>query len=89
MQSRFAHELLDKGDVYGRPISTEAFDALLESSVADEYVRNRLRLLTADRPLSVVEMAAAMGLSPKQVLSHVMVLEQGGLMTMAYQEDGT
>jgi len=76
------NELLDKGDVYGRPVSVEAFDALLESSVADEYLRSRLQLLTSDRPLSVVEMAGALGLPPRQVLSHVMALEQGGLMTM-------
>lgn len=81
------NELLDKGDVYGRPISVEAFDALLESSVADEYLRNRLLLLTADRPLSVVEMAGALDLSPRQVLSYVMALEQGGLMAMV-QIDG-
>jgi coenzyme F420-reducing hydrogenase delta subunit len=76
------NELVDKGDVYGRPISIEAFDELLESSVADEYLRSRLLLLTSDRPLSVVEMAGAMGIPPRQVLSHVMALEQSGLMTM-------
>jgi F420-non-reducing hydrogenase iron-sulfur subunit len=76
------NELLDKGDVYGRPISVEAFDALLESSVADEYLRNRLLLLTAGRPLSVVELAGEIGIAPRQVLPHVMALEQAGLMTM-------
>ncbi len=76
------NDLLDKGDVYGRPIAVEAFDALLESSVADEYLRSRLLLLTADRPLSVVEMAGAIGMPPREVLPHVMALEQSGLMTM-------
>jgi F420-non-reducing hydrogenase iron-sulfur subunit len=75
-------EMLDKGDVYGRSVAAQEYDALLESSVADEYLRNRLRLLTADRPLSVVEMAGAIGLPPRHVLPHVMALEQGGLMTM-------
>jgi coenzyme F420-reducing hydrogenase delta subunit len=76
------NELLDKGDVYGRSLSSKAFDALLESSVADEYLRNRLMLLTVGRPLSVVEMAEAVGIAPKQILPHVMALEQTGLMTM-------
>jgi F420-non-reducing hydrogenase iron-sulfur subunit len=75
-------ELLDKGDVYGRIITVQEYDALLESSVADEYLRNRLLLLTADRPLSVVEMAGAIGMPPRQVLPHVMALEQSGLMAM-------
>ena len=47
------NELVEKGDVYGRSMSLEAFDALLESSVAEEYLRSRLLLLTADGPLSV------------------------------------
>jgi coenzyme F420-reducing hydrogenase delta subunit len=75
-------ELLEKGDVYGRPIGVEAFDALLESSVDDEYLRSRLLLSTTERPLSVVEMAEQIGMSPRQVLPHVMVLEQSGLMAM-------
>jgi coenzyme F420-reducing hydrogenase delta subunit len=75
-------ELLEKGDVYGQPVVLEAFDELLQASVADEYLRNRLLLLTADRPLSVVEMAGAIGMPPRQVLPHVMALEQGGLMAM-------
>jgi len=75
-------ELLDKGDVYGRSITVQDFDALLASSVTDEYLRNRLLLLTVERPLSVVEMAGAIGMPPRQVLPHVMALEQSGLMTM-------
>jgi DNA-binding transcriptional ArsR family regulator len=75
-------ELLEKGDVYGRPISVEAFDALIESSVDDEYLRSRLLLLTTERPLSVVEMADRIGMSPRQVLPHVMALEQNGLIAM-------
>jgi F420-non-reducing hydrogenase iron-sulfur subunit len=77
------NELLGKGDVYGRPISVETFDALLESSVADEYLRNRLLLLTTNHPLSVKELASEIGMAPKKVLPHVMALEQAGLMTMA------
>jgi coenzyme F420-reducing hydrogenase delta subunit len=82
-------ELLEKGDVYGRPISVETFDALLESSVADEYLRNRLLLLTTERPLSVIEMASAIGMQPRQVLPHVMALEQNGLMAMVKIEGRT
>jgi coenzyme F420-reducing hydrogenase delta subunit len=82
-------ELLEKGDVYGRPVSNDAFDALLESSVAEEYLRNRLLLLTTERPLSVREMASAIGMQPKQVLRHVMALEQNGLMTMVKIEGRT
>jgi predicted ArsR family transcriptional regulator len=82
-------ELLAKGDVYGRPVTVKAFDALLESSVSDEYLRNRLLLLTTERPLSVVEMANAIGMQPRQVLPHVMALEQNGLIAMVKIEGRT
>jgi hypothetical protein len=82
-------ELLEKGDVYGRPIHAEAFDDLLQASVSDEYLRNRLLLLTAERPLSVVELAGAVGMPPRQVLPHVMALEQRGLMAMVAIEGHT
>jgi hypothetical protein len=75
-------ELLEKGNVYGDKVDRGALDAAIESSVADEYLRSRLLLLTADRALSVKEMGNVMGISPRLVLPHVMALEQDGLMTM-------
>ncbi len=75
-------EMVDKGDVYGQPISQEVFDALLEPSVVAEYLRSRLLLLTADRPLSVKAMAGEMGMAPRLVLPHIVALEQAGLMAM-------
>jgi F420-non-reducing hydrogenase iron-sulfur subunit len=75
-------EMLDKGDVYGQAVSEVAFDELIESSLAAEYLRSRLLLVTADRPQSVKEMAAAIGVIPKLVLPHVVALEQSGLMAM-------
>jgi F420-non-reducing hydrogenase iron-sulfur subunit len=79
-------EILEKGNVYGQEVAPEAFEALLESSVADEYLRSKLLLLAAERPLSVKEMGAAMDISPRLILPHVIVLEQAGLMTMAGME---
>ena len=75
-------EMIDKGDVYGQAVSQEAFDALLESNVVAEYLRSRLLLLAAERPLSVKEMAGEVGMAPRLVLPHVVALEQAGLMAM-------
>jgi len=74
-------EMLEAGDVYGEPVDQEAFESLLESTVADEYLRSRL-LLLADHPLSVKEMAREVGMAPRSVLPHVVSLEQDGLMAM-------
>jgi NADH-quinone oxidoreductase subunit E len=75
-------EILEKGNVYGQQVNGNVFDAVLESSVTDEYLRGRLLLLTVEHALSVKEMAGAIGRSPKELLPHVMALEQAGLMTM-------
>jgi coenzyme F420-reducing hydrogenase delta subunit len=75
-------ELLEKGNVYGEAMSQDAFDDLLRSSVEEEYLRSRLLFVAEGRPLSVKEMAGIVGLSPREVLPHVMALEQVGLMTM-------
>lgn len=75
-------EMIEQGDVYGQAVSQEAFDALLESNVVAEYLRSRLLLLAADRPLSVKEMAGEMGMASRLVLPHVVALEQAGLMDM-------
>jgi len=75
-------EMIEQGDVYGQAVSQEAFDALLESNVVAEYLRSRLLLLAADRPLSVKEMAGEMRMAPRLVLPHVVALEQAGLIAM-------
>jgi predicted ArsR family transcriptional regulator len=63
-------------------MSEEAFSALLESNLAAEYLRSQLLLLSAKRPLSVKEMASELKIAPRQVLPHVVALEQAGLMSM-------
>jgi len=75
-------EMIEKGNIYGEAVAEEAFDALLESSVATEYLRSRLLILATLRPLSVQEMAGEIGAAPRLVLPHVAALEQAGLMAM-------
>ena len=75
-------EMLEKGNVYGHHVDASTLDSALKGSVADEYLQSRLLLLAADAPLSVKQMAAAIGVSPRLVLPHVMSLEQAGLMAM-------
>jgi len=72
----------EKGDIYGQGIDQMAFDALLESNIASEYLRNRLLLLTAGQPLSTREMAREVGMDPRLIVPHVVALEQLGLMSM-------
>jgi F420-non-reducing hydrogenase iron-sulfur subunit len=75
-------EILAKGDVYGEKVSEETYDALLESNLATEYLRSQLLLLSAERPLSVKEMAGELKMPAGKILPHVVALEQAGLMSM-------
>jgi hypothetical protein len=80
-------EMLEGGDIYGGEVDPEAYDALLESRLASEFLRCRLLLMASDRPLSVKEMAGELDTSPRLILPHVSELEQAGLMTMVGIED--
>lgn len=75
-------EMFDTGDIYGEAVDQEAFEALLGSCVETEYLRSRLLILAAGRPLSVKEMAGQVGVAPRSVLPHVVSLEQDGLLAM-------
>jgi len=76
-----------KGDVYHQQVSEQAYDALVQSTIATEYQKSQLLIVATDRPQSVKEMAEAVGLPPRQVLPQVMALEQAGLMTMVGIEE--
>ncbi len=80
-------EMLTNENVYGEVVSEEAYNVLLESKLADEYLRCRLLLLIAHRSLSVKEIASEMGMAPRLVVPHVGALEQAGLMSMVGIED--
>ena len=75
-------ELIAKGDVYGDDVEQSDYDDLIKSTLATEYLRQRLLLLTVEQPLSVKEMAAQVQVAPRDVLSQVAALEQAGLMRM-------
>ena len=75
-------ELLNKGNVYGTAVAPETLEALIAATVADEYLRNRLLLLASDQALSVRDMAAGVGMAPRQLLPHIVALEQSGALAM-------
>ena len=76
-------EMSEKGNAYGETVDAALFEDLLRSNVSDEYLRSWLLALTADRPMSVKEVASKMSMCPRAILPHVVVLEQAGLLAMA------
>jgi coenzyme F420-reducing hydrogenase delta subunit/predicted transcriptional regulator len=75
-------ELIEEGNVYGEKVEQEKFDEVMDESINAEYVRSRIRLLMEEKPMSVEEVAEHLGLDPKEVLRHVVVLRQRGLIAL-------
>jgi coenzyme F420-reducing hydrogenase delta subunit len=74
--------LLERGNVYGEQVTPEVLNELIESSLVEEYLRSRMLVLTARQPMSVKDMANALGMKPPLLLPHVVALEHAGLMSM-------
>ena len=75
-------KLVEEGDVYGEKVGQEEFDKVMDESIDAEYVRSRIHLLVKDKPMSVERVAKHLGLDPKVVLRHIVVLKQRGLVTL-------
>lgn len=74
--------LIEEGNVYDEKVGQEEFDEVMDGSIDAEYIRSRIRLLVKDKPMSVEELAKHLGLDPKKVLRHVVVLRQRGLVAL-------
>ncbi len=75
-------ELIEEGNVYNEKVEQEEFDEVMNESIDEEYVRSRIRLLVKDRPMSVEGLARHLGLDPKKVLRHIVVLRHRGLVAL-------
>jgi len=74
--------LIEEGNVYDEKVGQEEFDEVMDGSIDAEYIRNRIRLLVKDKPMSVEGLAKQLGLDPKKVLRHVVALRQKGLVAL-------
>ena len=75
-------QLIEDGDVYGEKVGQEEFDEVMDESIDAEYVRSRIYLLVKDKSMSVEWLAKHLGLDPKKVLRHIVVLRQRGLVAL-------
>jgi F420-non-reducing hydrogenase iron-sulfur subunit len=74
--------LIEEGNVYDEKVGQKEFDEVMDGSIDAEYLRNRIRLLVKDKPMSVEGLAKHLGLDPKNVLRHVVVLRRRGLVAL-------
>ena len=73
-------ELTEKENVYGERISQEEFDALLHEIIKAEFIRQKMHLLTKEKPMSVKEIAAIVDMDPALVLRQIVSMRMKGMM---------
>lgn len=81
-------KLIEEGNVYNEKLEQEEFDEVMDESIDEEYVRSRIHHLVKNNPMSVEGLAKPLGLDPKKVLRHIVVLRQRGLVTLDIIESG-
>jgi len=79
-------ELIEEGNVFGERLPQEEFDHVMLESIRREYEKNRILLSLGDGALTVKEMAGRVGLSTREVLKNLVVMEGEGLVTVSHIE---
>src|SRR4030067_1105855 len=82
-------EFYEKGNVFGRKMSEEELDGLLDSAIDDEFARVNILLAASKKPVSVKEIATTLNLPAKRVLQHIVTLKDRDLMKVSRIEGAT
>lgn len=75
-------ELTEKDNMYGEKISQEEFDKAMDAAIEAEYLRNKIYLLIKNVPLSVRKLSEHLNIDPREVLCHIVVMRQEGLVAV-------
>ncbi|HVP26440.1 MAG TPA: hydrogenase iron-sulfur subunit [Candidatus Bathyarchaeia archaeon] len=75
-------ELTEKGNVYEEKIPQEDFDSLLNEVVEDEFIRQKIHLLTRVEPLSIKDLAEAVEIKPSAVLQQIVNMRRRNMITV-------
>jgi F420-non-reducing hydrogenase iron-sulfur subunit len=82
-------ELTDNLNVYGEKIQQERIDALLDEIVEAEFIRNKIYLLTKEKPMSVKEIAPITKINPNIVLRHIVNMRRKRMITLDHVKKTT
>ncbi|MEM3577010.1 MAG: hydrogenase iron-sulfur subunit [Candidatus Bathyarchaeia archaeon] len=75
-------ELTESINVYGEKISQEEFDFLMDEIVKEDFLRHKIHLLTKTKPLSVKDLAKALGIKPADVLKQIVNMRRKNMITI-------
>ncbi len=71
-------ELVTKDNAYGKVLSQEAFDLIMEDAIRHEYLKASILELLREQPMSAKVLAEEIGVSPNSVLLSLMEMRMKG-----------
>jgi heterodisulfide reductase subunit A-like polyferredoxin/coenzyme F420-reducing hydrogenase delta subunit len=80
-------KLVEEENVYGEKLKQEEFDNVINEALISEFVRNRILNLTKADAKSVLQMAAELNESPKDILRQIVALRRKGLLELIEIKD--
>ncbi len=81
-------ELLEKENVYGEQVPKEKIEAVMEGTIRDEFIKNRIVFLLGSKPLPAREISDALKLKLKETLSYLVSLVGEGRIGFDPSEEG-
>ena len=78
--------LTGDANVYGERLSQEEFDRLMVETIEAEFIRHKIRLLTAEKPMSVKQIAVTTSMEPSLALCHVVNMRRKGMIALDHVE---
>jgi hypothetical protein len=81
--------LTGDANVYGERLSQEEFDRLMVETIEAEFISHKIRLLTAEKPMSVKQIAFVTSMEPSLTLCHVVNMRRKGMIALDHVEGTT
>ena len=81
-------ELLEKENVYGERVAREKVEGVIEGTIRDELIKNRIMLLIESKPLPAMEISNTLNLKLKETLSYLVSLVGEGKIGFDPSEEG-
>ena len=81
--------LVDDYNVYREKLDPERFNVLLDQAIEEEYIRSGILYMTKEKPVSVIEIAKKIKVSPEVVLQHVVTLKDRDLIKIDHIDGDT
>jgi F420-non-reducing hydrogenase iron-sulfur subunit len=81
-------ELLEKENVYGERLPGARIEEVIEGTIRDEFIKNRIILLVESKPLAAAEISNRLNLRLKDTLSYLVSLVGDGKLGFDTSEEG-